>query len=87
MALSELRDLPDVTFLGLPQPKTFTDFFKADMKIVPGIRSIELLPALGEADVVFLAVPFGAIDDVIEFHFLLEDERYLNKFLAGSDES
>jgi hypothetical protein len=45
MALSELRDLPDVTFLGLPQPKTFTDFFNADMKIVPGIRSIELLPA------------------------------------------
>jgi hypothetical protein len=30
--------------------------------------------------------PF-TIDDVIEFHFLLEDERYLNKFLAGSDES
>ncbi len=45
MALSELKDLPDVTFLGLPQPKCFTDFFKADMKIVPGIRSIELLPA------------------------------------------
>ena len=45
MAHSELRDLPDVTFLGLPQPKTFTDFFKAEMKIVPGIRSIELLPA------------------------------------------
>ena len=44
MALSELRDLPDVTFLGLTQPKQFTDFFNADMKIVPGIRSIELLP-------------------------------------------
>ena len=31
--------------------------------------------------------PAFTIDDVIEFHFLLEDERYLNKFLAGSDES
>jgi hypothetical protein len=44
MALSELKNLPDVTFLGLQQPKNFTDFFKADMKIVPGIRSIEILP-------------------------------------------
>ncbi len=31
--------------------------------------------------------PAFTIDDVIEFHFLLEDEHYLNKFLAGSDES
>ena len=34
-----------------------------------------------------MAGPAFTIDDVIEFHFLLEDERYLNKFLAGSDES
>ena len=31
--------------------------------------------------------PAFTIDDVIEFHFLLEDEQYLNEFLAGSDES
>jgi hypothetical protein len=31
--------------------------------------------------------PAFTIDDVIEFHFLLEDERYLKEFLAGSDES
>jgi hypothetical protein len=31
--------------------------------------------------------PAFTIDDVIEFHFLLEDERYLHQFLAGSDES
>jgi predicted RNA-binding Zn-ribbon protein involved in translation (DUF1610 family) len=31
--------------------------------------------------------PAFTIDDVIEFHFLLEDDRYLNRFLAGSDES
>jgi predicted RNA-binding Zn-ribbon protein involved in translation (DUF1610 family) len=31
--------------------------------------------------------PAFTIDDVIEFHFLLEDERYLHRFLAGSDES
>lgn len=33
------------------------------------------------------AGPAFTIDDVIEFHFLLEDERYLKEFLAGSDES
>jgi hypothetical protein len=26
-------------------------------------------------------------DDVIEFHFLLEDDTYLREFLAGSDGS
>jgi hypothetical protein len=31
--------------------------------------------------------PAFTIDDVIEFHFLLEDDRYLKEFLAGSDES
>jgi UDP:flavonoid glycosyltransferase YjiC (YdhE family) len=45
MAVSELTNLPDVTFLGLEQPQTFTDFFKAQMKIVPGIKSIEVLPS------------------------------------------
>jgi len=33
------------------------------------------------------AGPAFTIDDIIEFHFLLEDERYLREFLAGSDES
>jgi hypothetical protein len=33
------------------------------------------------------AGPAFTIDDVIEFHFLLEDDRYLKEFLAGSDES
>jgi hypothetical protein len=31
--------------------------------------------------------PAFTIDDVIEFHFLLEDDHYLKEFLAGSDES
>jgi predicted RNA-binding Zn-ribbon protein involved in translation (DUF1610 family) len=31
--------------------------------------------------------PAFTIDDVIEFHFLLEDERYLKEFLTSSDES
>ena len=31
--------------------------------------------------------PAFSIDDVIEFHFLLEDEHYLKEFLAGSEES
>ena len=31
--------------------------------------------------------PAFTIDDVIEFHFLLEDDAYLREFLAGSDGS
>ena len=31
--------------------------------------------------------PAFSIDDVIEFHFLLEDDHYLKEFLAGSEEA
>jgi hypothetical protein len=40
----DLRKMPDVTFLGLRQPASFADLFNADFKIVPGIRTIEVLP-------------------------------------------
>jgi hypothetical protein len=33
------------------------------------------------------AGPAFTTDDVIEFHFLLEDERYLKEFLSGAGES
>jgi hypothetical protein len=33
------------------------------------------------------AGPAFTIDDVIEFHFLLQDDGYLREFLAGSGES
>jgi hypothetical protein len=34
-----------------------------------------------------MAGPAFTTDDVIEFHFLLEDDHYLKEFLARSDES
>ena len=40
----DAKKIPDVTFLGLPQPQTLSDMLNADYKIVPGIPSIELLP-------------------------------------------
>jgi hypothetical protein len=30
--------------------------------------------------------PSFSIDDVIEFHFMLEDDAYIREFLAGSSE-
>ncbi|HEX6290699.1 MAG TPA: nucleotide disphospho-sugar-binding domain-containing protein [Herpetosiphonaceae bacterium] len=39
-----IKSLPDVTVLGLPQPEVFSDLFDAVLKIVPGIRSVEMLP-------------------------------------------
>jgi hypothetical protein len=41
---------PDVTMFGLQQPESFPDFFRAPLKIVPGIRSIERLPNSLEND-------------------------------------
>jgi UDP:flavonoid glycosyltransferase YjiC (YdhE family) len=40
----DAKKIPDVAFMGLPQPRTLSDMFNADYKIVPGIPSVELLP-------------------------------------------
>lgn len=44
MTVPRPEDVPDLSFLGLRQPQSYKDFFNADFKIVPGIRSIEVLP-------------------------------------------
>lgn len=36
--------VPDLSRWGIPQPRTLSDFFQAGAKIVPGIRSVEVLP-------------------------------------------
>jgi hypothetical protein len=36
--------LPDVTFMGLAQPKRLEDLFDAALGVIPGVRSIEALP-------------------------------------------
>lgn len=36
--------LPDTSVIGIPQPQTLADLFQAKIKIIPGIRSIEVLP-------------------------------------------
>jgi UDP:flavonoid glycosyltransferase YjiC (YdhE family) len=41
---SDVKDFPDPTLLGLPPLKTPLDLFKANVKIVPGVPSVELLP-------------------------------------------
>lgn len=46
----DLSKLADVTFLGIRQPTAFTDLFDGECKIVPGIRSIEVLPAELQSD-------------------------------------
>jgi len=39
-----VKRLPDLTFMGIPQPQKLSDMFNANCKIVPGIPSIEQLP-------------------------------------------
>ncbi len=45
MEAFDIRLIPNVSFLGIPQPKSFTDLFDAEAKIVPGIRTLEVLPS------------------------------------------
>lgn len=42
--LPKAEDWPDVSYLGIPQPKTNEDLFNSDVKVVHGVRSVEVLP-------------------------------------------
>lgn len=68
MRLVEDTDqLPDLTFLGLRQHRSLTDFFKAEHKIVPGVRSVEVLPPhLREDPTYHFAGPLLIEDYMIE---------------------
>lgn len=46
----DVSRVPNVTALGLTQPKTLSDLFNADVKIIPGVKSIEVLPAALQSD-------------------------------------
>jgi UDP:flavonoid glycosyltransferase YjiC (YdhE family) len=39
------RKFASLAHLGLPQPEAFSDLFRAECKIVPGIASVEVLPS------------------------------------------
>jgi len=71
---------------------------RADRKIVALLVSAGVDIAHGEHDPLQAAMLFGeeddralpsgpafSIDDVIEFHFLLQDDRYIEDFFANSD--
>jgi UDP:flavonoid glycosyltransferase YjiC (YdhE family) len=61
------KELPDVTFMGLRQPRTLSDMFNADYTIVPGIPSIELLPPSLRFDpTYFFSGPLLLEDCIIE---------------------
>lgn len=40
----DVRAFPDPTVLGLPPLRTPLDLFRADIKLVPGVESVEVLP-------------------------------------------
>jgi UDP:flavonoid glycosyltransferase YjiC (YdhE family) len=54
-----------IAYLGLPEPKVYSDLFEAPYKIVPGIPSIEVLPtALQNDPTYFFAGPL-VMDDYL----------------------
>lgn len=62
----DLQRLPDVTMLGLAQPGKLSDLFIANAQVVPGIPSIELLPAaLREDPSYFFAGPLLLEDEIL----------------------
>lgn len=44
LAVPDIKMWPDVTFLGLKQPEFVTDLFKAEVTIIPGMKSVEAIP-------------------------------------------
>ncbi len=45
-----LRSLPDLSWMGLPKSPRLADLVKAEAIIIPGIRSVEVLPAALQND-------------------------------------
>lgn len=69
--------------LGLPEPKVFSDLFQAPYKIVPGIPSIEVLPAALQNDPTYFFSGPLVMDDYLvnnlgsgnKNHFSLSDSK------------
>lgn len=88
----ELSRLPDVTALGLPQPHSVADLFRADAYIVAGVPSIEVLPeSLRHDPSWFFAGPLFMDDQLISFDHgtartdaaALDDFSALTRFFAA----
>ncbi|HEY0601399.1 MAG TPA: hypothetical protein VGD58_00745 [Herpetosiphonaceae bacterium] len=60
-----IKSLPDVTVLGLPQPQSFSDLFDAPLKLVPGIRSVEVLPEPVKDDPSYIFSGPLLLDDLV----------------------
>jgi UDP:flavonoid glycosyltransferase YjiC (YdhE family) len=69
----DVSRLPDVTSMGIPQPRAFTDLFEAEMKIIPGVRSIEVLPPALRDDPTFVYSGPLLMDDYLMEQVGLQD--------------
>src|SRR5215211_9349476 len=54
-----------LAYLGLPEPKVLADLFRATCKIVPGIPSIEILPAALQNDPTYFFAGPLVMDDYL----------------------
>ena len=54
-----------ISYLGLPEPKVYSDLFQAPYKIVPGISSIEVLPAALQNDPTYFFAGPLVMDDYL----------------------
>lgn len=78
----DMKQLPDITFMGLPQPQKISDFFNADYKIVPSVPSIEQLPpSLIDDPTYVFSGPLLLEDYTIE-HFIASSSRAEGHFAA-----
>ena len=72
----QIEQLPDVTFMGLKQPRTFAELFEAKIKIVPGIPTIEVLPPALQNDPSYVfAGPLIMPDYLVEQIGYLDNAR------------
>jgi hypothetical protein len=71
----DMKQVPNMAFMGLPQPQRFSDFFNAKCKIVPGIPSIEQLPpSLSYDPTYFFSGPLLLEDYMMDEVFKLPDD-------------
>lgn len=69
---------PDLSALGLRQPQSVSELFTGDMKLIPGVESIEVLPQALRADDTYVYTGPLLMDDLLLRHLSGADPRSID---------
>jgi hypothetical protein len=69
---------PDISVLGLRQPRSVSELFTGDLKLIPGVASVEALPQSLQADDTYVYTGPLLMDDLLLRHLSEADPRSID---------